>query len=116
MIGRAVFFATLALALALMGPSYLPARPPAPSPAAVGPAPADAGAGDDATSFGPPERETSGYREALLAADARGQYAAEALVNGLPVRMLVDTGATDVVVSASTAARLGLRRREGARD
>ncbi len=30
------------------------------------------------------------------------------LVNGVPVQMLVDTGASEVVVSASTAARLGL--------
>jgi aspartyl protease family protein len=44
----------------------------------------------------------------LLQADGRGQYAGEALINGLPVRMLVDTGASDVFVSASTAARLGL--------
>ena len=44
----------------------------------------------------------------MLQADERGQYAADALVNGLPVRMLVDTGASDVVVSALTATRLGL--------
>jgi aspartyl protease family protein len=48
------------------------------------------------------------YRETALPADRQGQYVADALVNGAPVRMLVDTGATDVVVSASTAARLGL--------
>ena len=56
----------------------------------------------------PPQRESSGYREALLEADERGQYAGEALINGLPVHMLVDTGASDVFVSASTAHRLGL--------
>jgi len=48
------------------------------------------------------------YREIALRADARGQYAADTLVNGMPVRMLVDTGASDIVISASTAARLGL--------
>ena len=52
--------------------------------------------------------QSSGYREALLEADQRGQYAGEALINGLPVHMLVDTGASDVFVSASTARRLGL--------
>jgi aspartyl protease family protein len=33
---------------------------------------------------------------------------ADALIDGLKVRMLVDTGASDVFVSALTAARLGL--------
>ena len=33
---------------------------------------------------------------------------ADALVNGLPVRMMIDTGASFVTISASTAARLGL--------
>jgi aspartyl protease family protein len=104
MIGRAVFFAVLGLALALLGPSYLPARSPASAVAGLAP---DAVATEAETlSREPPE--SSGYREALLQADGRGQYAADALVNGLPVRMLVDTGASEVVVSASTAARLGL--------
>ena len=44
----------------------------------------------------------------MLEADQRGQYAAEVSVNGVPVRMLIDTGATEVCVSASTARRLGL--------
>jgi aspartyl protease family protein len=54
------------------------------------------------------ERQTAGYREATIAADAHGQYGAEALIDGMPVRMLIDTGATVVALSASTAARLGL--------
>ena len=62
----------------------------------------------------PPQRQSSGYREALLEADQRGQYAAGVSVNGAPVRMLVDTGASEVCVSASTARRLGLSPREGA--
>ena len=44
----------------------------------------------------------------MLEADQHGQYAAEVSINGVPVRMLVDTGATQVCVSASTARRLGL--------
>jgi aspartyl protease family protein len=109
MIGRAVFFATLGLALALLGPPVLVDRLGGPNAgfSRSGGAP---GAVDDvnAPSREPAAPESSGYREALLAADKRGQYAADALVNGLPVRMLIDTGASDVVVSASTAARLGL--------
>ena len=55
-----------------------------------------------------PERPSAGYREATIAADSRGQYAAQAFVDGMPVPMLIDTGATVVALSASTAARLGL--------
>ncbi len=106
MIGRAVFLATCGLALALLGSLCLLDRLPVQAPAAAARAPA--GVAADAPSPEPSERQSSGYREALLEADGRGQYAAEALVNGLRVHMLVDTGASDVFVSASTAARLGL--------
>jgi aspartyl protease family protein len=108
MIGRAVFFAALGLALALLGPPFLVDRVTAPAPVAASPAPAAVASEDIPPSQEPAARESSGYREALLKADGRGQYAVDALVNGLRVRMLVDTGASDVVVSASTAARLGL--------
>lgn len=47
--------------------------------------------------------------ETSIEADFRGQYAAEVAINGQPVKMLVDTGATMVVISADTAARLGLQ-------
>jgi aspartyl protease family protein len=109
MIGRAVFFAALGLALALFGPSYFQgrSRPGAPVSAAPSSGLPDATA-DDHASPSPPPRESSGYREALLEADERGQYAVDAQINGLPVRMLIDTGASDVVVSAATATRLGL--------
>ena len=106
MFGRVIFVATLGVSAALLGSFSLLARLDAPGPVAAVPAPAAAAA--DALPPALAERELSGYREALLEADGRGQYAADALVNGLPVRMLVDTGASDVVVSASTAARLGL--------
>jgi aspartyl protease family protein len=32
----------------------------------------------------------------------------DALINGVPVRMMIDTGATFVAISAATAGRLGL--------
>jgi aspartyl protease family protein len=102
MFGRVILVATLCVAAALLGFLSLLAR----LPAQVAAAPA--GAAADTPSPEPPERQPSFYREALLQADSRGQYAADALVNGAPVRMLVDTGASDVFVSASTAARLGL--------
>ena len=111
MFGRVIFVTTLGVAAALLGSFSLLERLPAPAPVVAAPAPgavASAGVAADAPSPEPPVRESSGYREALLRADERGQYAADALIDGLPVRMLVDTGASDVVVSASTAARLGL--------
>jgi aspartyl protease family protein len=46
--------------------------------------------------------------QAEVAADAGGQYAADVEINGQIVRMLVDTGATMVVISYDTAARLGM--------
>ncbi len=102
---RVIVVVIVAVAAALLGAFSALERLPAPAPLAAAPAPAEVAA--DAPTPAP-ERQSSGYREALLKADGRGQYAASALVNGLPVRMLVDTGASDVFVSASTAARLGL--------
>jgi aspartyl protease family protein len=106
MLGRVIFLAVVVMALALLGSFYFLDRLPAPTPASASRAPA--GFAADGIQSEPPQRESSGYREALLEADQRGQYAGDALVNGLPVHMLVDTGASDVFVSASTAHRLGL--------
>jgi aspartyl protease family protein len=105
MLGRAVLVAAFSVALALIGSFSLLERLPAPAPVAAAPGVA---ADVNAPSPEPAAPESSGYREALLQADGRGQYAADALVNGLRLRMLVDTGASDVIISASSAARLGL--------
>ena len=114
MFGRAIFVAALGVAAALLGSFSLLERLPAPAPVAAAPAPAAlATASDNAAAEKDPARRVFSYRESELRADAHGQYAADALVNGLPVHMLVDTGASDVVVSASTAARLGLIPSEG---
>ena len=106
MFGRVIFVATLGVVAALVGSFFLLDRLPGPAPASAARAPD--GVTADAPSPEPPKPQSSGYREASLQADGRGQYAAGVLVNGVPVRMLVDTGASDVFVSASTAARLGL--------
>ena len=53
----------------------------------------------------PPQTEAS----AILAADGRGHFFAEGQVNGLPVRFLIDTGASMVVLPAAEARRLGLK-------
>jgi aspartyl protease family protein len=114
MFGRVVFVATLGVAAALLGSFSLLERLPAPAPVAAAPAPAAvASAPDNAAPEQHAVRQVFSYREIALRADARGQYAADTLVNGMPVRMLVDTGASDIVISASTAARLGLAPASG---
>ena len=107
MFGRVIVLAAVVVALALLGSSFLLNRLPAPAPVSAAGATAGAVAAE-APSPEPPQRESSGYREALLEADQRGQYAAGVLVNGVPVPMLIDTGASHVCVFASTARRLGL--------
>lgn len=44
----------------------------------------------------------------LLKADASGHYRLEGAINGQPVQLLLDTGATRVTVPSQVAARLGL--------
>jgi aspartyl protease family protein len=51
----------------------------------------------------------SGYQEASIVADSGGQYSTDVDIDGQSVRMMVDTGATMVVISAETASRLGLQ-------
>ena len=57
----------------------------------------------------------SDRQHVTLAADARGHFVAEGTVNGNPVRFLVDTGATSVVLPGRDAERLGLDYRKGER-
>ena len=64
------------------------------------------------------KREQSGHRRstprsgrgtASVAGDARGHFVTEARINGKPIRVLVDTGASSVAMSRATAKRLGVR-------
>ena len=50
---------------------------------------------------------------ATLIADVRGHFAADGLVNGMPVRFVVDTGASLVSLPASEASRLSIDYRKG---
>jgi aspartyl protease family protein len=109
MFGRVIVLAGVVVALALLGSSFLLNRLPAPASAAS----ATGAVAAEAPAPKPPRRQAPGYREALLEVDQRGQYAAEVSVNGSPVRMLIDTGATQVCVSSSTARRLGLNPSRG---
>jgi aspartyl protease family protein len=105
MLKIAVFFAALAAALAIFAPDFVMSL----SPQTASPAAQRASASPQETRAA----ATSGDRELALAADAGGQYSVEALVGGQSVHMLVDTGATMVVISASLADRLGLSPESG---
>lgn len=56
-----------------------------------------------ASSFAPVGKGT-----VTLYADRGGHYFADGLINGAPVRLLVDTGATMVAMNSITAKRIGL--------
>ena len=116
MFGRVVFVATLCVTAALVGSFSLLERLPGAAPVAATPVSAAVpAASGNAVAEERARRQVFSYREIALRADGRGQYTADTLVNGMPVRMLVDTGASDVIVSASTAARLGLVHSERGR-
>jgi aspartyl protease family protein len=53
--------------------------------------------------------------QAVLAAGPGGHFMAEGLVNGTPVRFLVDTGATSIALPGREAARLGIDYRKAPR-
>jgi aspartyl protease family protein len=104
----ALLFALAGVALALATLSHVPDFVRAGAPIAPAPGPSASARPDEVAPAKETARQTAGYRETLLEADARGQYAADTLVDGAPVRMMVDTGASAVVISASTAARIGI--------
>jgi aspartyl protease family protein len=54
-----------------------------------------------------------GRSTVTLAAAGRGMFHAEGAINGLPVRFMVDTGATYVGMSAREAMRLGIDFQKG---
>jgi len=51
--------------------------------------------------------------QATLAAGPGGQFVGEGMVNGTPVRFLVDTGASSIALPASLAQRAGIDFRKG---
>jgi len=57
----------------------------------------------------------AGRGKAMLAADPRGHFFADGAVNGVPVRFVVDTGATFVSLPRRDAERLGIDYRSGRR-
>lgn len=55
----------------------------------------------------------SGVASVTLNADLRGHFIAGGAINGTTARFMVDTGATNLVMGASEARRLGLDARNG---
>ncbi|MBI3902188.1 MAG: retroviral-like aspartic protease family protein [Nitrosomonadales bacterium] len=53
--------------------------------------------------------------EVTLARDMSGHYRAEAFINGVKTTVMVDTGATDVAISARFAEQLGLQSNQAIR-
>lgn len=72
--------------------------------------PTTAAAVADAKGASPVSADKSGEpRTLVLNADLRGHYAVHAMVDGLRVKMLVDTGATYLALSYEDAVKAGIR-------
>jgi len=56
---------------------------------------------------------SDGRPTATLSADPRGHFFADAVINGQPMRFVVDTGASVVVLMAADATRMGIDWRKG---
>jgi aspartyl protease family protein len=109
MLKVALFFAVAGFALAGLAPVLMPMIERA---SRSEPASAKASLATDSTTAEPAKiasaRPQQGYRELQIPANGQNQYFVEALVNGVNVRFLVDTGATFVSLSPAVAARIGL--------
>jgi len=57
--------------------------------------------------------QTGSRTATTMAADERGHFVVNGAINGMHVRFLVDTGATDVALSSEDARRLGIDYRAG---
>jgi aspartyl protease family protein len=112
MLRSVIAFAVLACVAAAYAPSVLPGllqANGATSAVSTPPVPA----GDAAVSAIPASgSDAADGAVAEIQAGAGGQYSTDVSINGAHIRMLVDTGATFVAISAQTASRLGLRLSE----
>jgi aspartyl protease family protein len=112
MLRSAIAFAVLACAAAAYAPSVLPELlQSGAATSAMSTPPASIGAAPASTVPANASGEADGG-VAEIQADPRGQYSTDVAINGAHIRMLVDTGATFVAISAQTASRIGLRLNE----
>ena len=108
MLRSSILVAVVACIVAVYAPTVFPILLQSMS-GATGAAPAIAGG--PARPPTPEPAKASGAEEGRMveiAADGGGQYSTDVVINGAIVHMLVDTGATNVALSADTAQRLGL--------
>lgn len=109
MLKTAVLFAAFSIGLAFLAPSVLPLMQAAPSaatpPLAAAPKPTRLSAPPLAVAAAQPQ---TSEHEVAIPANAMGHYTTDVTLNGQSVPMLIDTGATLVVLSAATADRIGL--------
>jgi aspartyl protease family protein len=61
------------------------------------------------------EAAASDRQQVTLSADSQGHFVTSASINGNPVRVLVDTGATSIALPGREAERLGIDYRKGRR-
>jgi aspartyl protease family protein len=113
MLRSVIVLAVIACVAGVYAPSVLPALFQAASGAAGANPTAPEQSMAPAAGSSPPMIQASasdedGGRMVRLNPDAVGQYSTEVTINGSRVRMLVDTGATFVSLSAETAERIGL--------
>lgn len=59
------------------------------------------------------QRASSGPASVTLSPDSQGHYLVQAQVNGMSVRMLLDTGASVISLPASDALRMGIDYKKG---
>ena len=57
----------------------------------------------------------AGKQSVVLSTDSRGHFVHEGAINGVPIRFLVDTGASTIALPAAEARRLGIDYRKGTR-
>jgi clan AA aspartic protease (TIGR02281 family) len=67
---------------------------------------------DDSHDDGSYEDESAAPLEMIIPASPHGHFLVEAVVEGTPLAFVVDTGASDVVLSPADAERLGFRAHE----
>lgn len=60
-----------------------------------------------------PKEGSTGPASVTLAADERGHFVTQGTINGLPIRFLVDTGASTIALPGIEAQRLGIDYRKG---
>ncbi len=112
MLKNAMLFAVSSVVLVAFAPAVLPLLKPDTPPRATEPINAETPLVTDRPTPLPyavlPAQRASDDHEVSIPADPRGQYIADVLLNGQRVRMMIDTGASYVTLSADVADRLGL--------